>query len=386
MPAALGLRLLLVLFAGACPGGGFEQVEEGAALLSEVPKRAKEDGSVELSAADMSTLGLLVETAAVSETHDFAMRFGRVLARQGEHGLVVAPVAGRITEHAAVELGASVEKGALIVSLVPVFAAAERLSASLRGAELAGQIEALEREASAKVAELARAEQLASSQIISDAKLQETQTALATSQAQLSALRRARGIQNRTEGSALSLRTEVSGIVAAIDAPVGAMVSAGAVLARILKPGPLWIDLESLPDEPAFERHDVWIGGAFVPARLLTRGAVISEDGFRHDRLELEQAHAAALLPGASVRVRVGRTIGPGVVVPEAAIVATSSGAFVYIESKPGTYARRAVQVASRYDGKVALSSGVQAGEKVVVRGGQALRGENLRDQLQERD
>jgi RND family efflux transporter MFP subunit len=379
------VALAIALCAGACAERDNE-AEEEAALRSEIPPRLQRDGSIQLSAADKTALGLEVERARPGRVTAFALRFGRVQARLSEAGVIVAPVAGRIPRPAAVELGAQVQQGAAVVEIVPVLAAAERLSANVRGAELAGEIDALERAAVVQGDEAARAEQLAKSQIVSRAKLQETRSTLATSQAQLVALRKARGIQARGEGDALTLRAEVSGIVASIDAPVGALVAAGTVLARILKPGPLWIDVDVLPDEAVGERYEVGVGGAFIPARLLARGSVVGDDGFRHDRLEVDAALAPGLLPGAIAQVRVGRGGDSGVVVPEAALVSSASGEAVFVEHSPGRYVHRAVRVTRRFAGEAQIEAGLAVGERVVVRGAQALRGESLRNELQERD
>jgi multidrug efflux pump subunit AcrA (membrane-fusion protein) len=379
------VAMAALLCAGACAERDNE-AEEEEAVRSEIPARLQRDGSIALSDADRTALGLLVEPARPGELIASVLRFGRVQARLSEDGVIVAPVAGRIPHPAAVELGAQVEQGAPVVDIVPVLAAAERLSASVRGAELAGEIEALERAAAVQGDEAARAEQLAAAQIVSRAKLQETRNALATSQAQLAALRKARGIQARGEGEALSLRAEVTGIVASIDALVGALVAAGTVLARILKPGPLWIDVEILPDEAVGDRYEVAVAGRFVPARLLARGSVVADDGFRRDRLEIDAALAPGLLPGAIAEVRVGRGSSSGVVVPETALVSSARGEAVFVERAPGKYLQRAVRVTRRFGGAAQIEAGLAVGEAVVVRGAQALRGESLRDELQERD
>lgn len=90
------------------------------------------------------------------------------------------------------------------------------------------------------------------------------------------------------------------------------------------------------------------------------------------------------LVSGQTVAVRVARGTTRGVILPETAIVPAAEGDILYIEVQKGVFAPRRVRVAARFGGKVRVVSGVEAGEKVVVRGGMALRGESLRSQLQD--
>lgn len=378
------LALACALLAQACDLPGRDEDEDERAAGGHV--RVQKDGSLVLSADEQRALGLMTTTVAEAELGEVSLRFGRLRTRAGDQALVIAPVEGRIAGPPAVALGESVQAGAKIAELVPVLAAGERLAANVRGAELTGQIEGLEREQSSKQLELARAEQLAASSIVSAAKLQELRAALGATRAQLDALRNARGIQTRQQVAAIALRAELGGTIASLDVESGAIVAAGAIVARIVKPGPRFVDVAVAPDEPVGDRYAVEIAGQWSQARLVARAALVADDGFRHDRLELEQTAAFDLPAGASVQVRVGRGTALGPSVPESALVPGQKQLSVFVERAPGQFVARPVQVAARHDGLARIESGLQSGERVVAAGAQALRGESVRALLQEGD
>jgi membrane fusion protein (multidrug efflux system) len=357
---------------------------EESEISGATPRRMAEDGAIHLTDQDRAALDLVVEPVLEAEVPEIATRFGRVRARLGDEAVVVSPIGGRIVRAVPVPLGTAVDAGAPLIELVPVLGAAERLSVGVRGAEMDGQIEALGQELKTREAEAARYAELQKSNIVSAAKLQEAVTAVSTTRAQLDALRRGREVQVRGEGSPMILRSPISGVLATLDPAIGAVVNAGDVLARVIKPGPLWVDVAVSPNEPTGDRYEVGGDGAWIPARFVARGAVAANDGWRHDRVEVGSDSASALLPGTVVRVRVARGVAQGVVVPETALVPVAGADAVYIEGAANTFTATPVQVVARFGGKARVGAGLQPGATVVVQGAMALRGEALRGQLQQ--
>lgn len=359
-----------------------ESAREEQAMKAAVPKRVQPDGTIKLSDTDRAALDLTVAPAVEGEIPDVVVRFGRVRPMLGEETLIVSPVAGRISRPAAVQLGTPVNAGAALLDVVPVLGAAERISVNVKGAEIKGQTEATGRELATQQAALERARELAKSKIVSEAKLQEAETAVAITRARLEALKRASNVQSAGEGAPITLRAPTAGTVVTLNASVGAVVQQGDLLVRVLKPGPRWIDVSVAPSEPIGERYEVAIGATWAPARLSAAGAVTEADGTRHDRLQIDAPAAAQLVPGQTVSVRVARGTSYGIVLPEAALVPGLQTDLVFIETTAGTYAPRPIRVAARFGGQVRLAAGVQAAEKVVVRGAMSLRGESRRSEL----
>ena len=372
------LAVLLALFIVGC--GESESTREEQAMKEAVPQRLQADGTIRLSPEDRAALGLVVAPAAEGDLPDVALRFGRVRSRPEDEALVVAPFAGQVRSPLTT-LGASVAAGDRLVELSPVLAAGERVSLGVQSADIVGQIQATERELETQRAEAARARDLARSEIVSTAKLQAAETAVATTQARLSALRKAQGLQVRGgEGGALTLQAPIDGTVAALETTVGAHVAQGAVLARILRVGPRWIDVDVPPNDPDGEAYEVQVGTDWQPARLLARGTVVDSSGTREDRIEVD-AHSE-LLPGAVVLVRVARGSTRGVVLPETAVVPGVRQGTVYVETSPGVFTPRSVRIAAQLGGHLRLAKGVEPGEQVVTQGVMGLRGETARAEL----
>lgn len=86
------------------------------------------------------------------------------------------------------------------------------------------------------------------------------------------------------------------------------------------------------------------------------------------------------MLPGVNVDARV--PVGPeasGVVVPASAVVWWQGRAWVYVERKAGTFARSEVATDVAVPGGWFVTDGIAAGQRVVVRGAQALLSEEGR-------
>jgi hypothetical protein len=363
--AALALSIV-----GCSPGG---EEEEEAAIAAAVPRRLQADGSIRLSEADRRALDLEVAEARTDALPDVSIRFGRVAARPGEEALVVAPFACRIARPPAVALGQTVAQGTPIALVVAVLGAGDRIE----GARLAGEIGTLTREVGTLEARAARARDLGSSNIVSASEREEAETALAGAEARLGALRRARGTGGT--GRPLPLEAPVAGSIATLDAPVGAVLEPGRVIARILVGGPRFVDVAVPPADPLGAAYEVEAGGVWHLARLVSKGAVVADDGARHDRLEVAAQDA---LPGATVAVRVAAGSPPGVVVPESALVPGVDADTVWVETARGRFVQRPVVVATRFGGRARIASGLAAGAAVVVRGAMSLRGESLRADL----
>ena len=296
-----------------------ESAREEKAMKAAVPERLMSDGTIQLSDADRESLGLVVAEAAEADLPNVNLRFGAVRSRVGDEALVVAPVAGQILRPPMVTLGTVVQAGAPLLEILPLLGAAERLSVGVQSADLEGQLAIAERELVTREAELARARELAKSNIVSPSKLQEIETGAVTMRARLEALRRARGATSQGTAGPILLRALIEGVVVRLDAVVGASVRSGETLVRILKPGPRWVDVGVPVTEPVGERYEVSVADRWVPGKLVAQGRVVDADGSRHDRIELAEADER-FAPGAVVSVRVGKGETKGVVLPESAL------------------------------------------------------------------
>ena len=379
--AAVALLLCLcATLTAACRGGSHEKEKEDESASS--PRRLQQDGKIQLLPAERAALDVEVAPAVEGDLPNVVLRFGQVRATFGQENVVVAPVAGRIPRAPVVRLGSNVEAGAPLVEIVPVLGAAERIDVNVRGAELVGQIQGTQSELEMQRAALDRARDLARSNIISQAKLHEAETAVITTQARLDALRRANGAQNVGQGAPVMLRAPAAGKVSTLNASVGSVVQQGDLLVRLLKPGPRWVDVAVSPEDATGEGYEVAAGNLWIRARLLAAGTVAESDGTRRDRLEVDEASSLALVTGQIVSVRIAHGQSRGVVLPDSAVVPGVQTDLVLIESAANTFTPTPVRIAARFDGKVRAASGVNVGDRVVVRGAMSLHGESRRAEL----
>jgi RND family efflux transporter MFP subunit len=365
----------------ACGGGQSEEAEEAAAMKAAAPSRVQADGSIKLTDADRTALGLVAQPATEAELPNTSLRFGRVVSPPANEGQVVAPVTGRITRAPRVQLGANVAAGTTLLDIQPTLDTPERITVGTDAAVRQGDIEAAQGELDKAESDATRARAL-SPQVISAAQLQQAETAVATARAKLQGLQAARTAETTARTQDVAVASPIGGVVAELTVNVGALVNRGDVLARIVRPGPVWIDVAVPPDEPIGDRYEVMTTARTIAARLLTRGRITDAGGTRVDRLVVDAAGATALTPGSTVAVQIGTGTMRGVILPESAIVPGVERDSVFVEAPRGIFVQRPVQIAARFGGQVRLGSGLKPGEIVVLRGGMALLGELVRGEL----
>jgi biotin carboxyl carrier protein len=372
--AALALALALVAAAGCHrPAPNAEPTADPQA-----PKPAA--NALALSQEQRAQLGLVTVKATLGEVPDVELRSGVVLLPPTAQALISTPVSARTRAPVTLVVGMTVREGDPIAEVVPVLSAGEQVTLNVQAADLVGQIASTETQLKNEEAQLARGRALAPRGLISPQDLENQEAAVASTRSKLAALRIESAMQG-ARGGAVTLRAPIGGLVASVDAPNGATLPAGHVLAQIVIDGPRWIDVAMPTDAPSGSGYSVRVGGAWVRARLLARGVIASPDGLRRDRLELT---AAGLVVGATLDVRLERGDAKGVVIPASAIVPTVDGDVVYVDTGDGNFAERPVRVAARLDDRVRLASGVVEGELVVSVGAQGLRGEKMRAALGE--
>jgi cobalt-zinc-cadmium efflux system membrane fusion protein len=370
----------MAVLAAAC-GGESEATREAEAMRAAAPTRLQADGSLRLTDQDRAALGLVLQPAAEADLPNSTMRYGHITSPPANQANVVSPVTGQITRPPRVQLGASVATGTPLLEVEPELDVPERVSVGTQAAQREGEIEAAQRELVRAEGDATRARAL-SPQVVSAAELQQAETAAATARAKLGGLVAARAADTSARAQIVSVKAPITGTVAEITATVGSLVNRGDVLARIVRPGPVWVDVSVPPDDAVGDRYEVVLGTTILPARLVARGRLTEVGGARVDRLEIDTTNASTLTPGRTVSVRVGHGVARGVVVPESAIVPGVETDTVFVETMAGTFAPRPVQVATRFGGQVRLASGLKPGDRVVVRGGMALQGELVRNQL----
>lgn len=372
--------LALVVVIAAC--GESETEREERAMRDAVPVRLQPDGTIKLSESDQKALGIATVTAIEGDLSESWIRFGVVVVRPEDEAILAMPLTGRVEKAKGVDLGGEVKAGDLIANVVPVLGTVDQVTLASQRAALEGQIASARSELSSQETEQSRGRRLQAEGLASAQELLRLETNVATNRARLEGLKTARLAYDRGESMRIGLKSPVTGRLVFLETAVSLTLPAGRTVARILQPGPRWIDVSAPFREPSGARYEVEGITGWLAGNLLTRGAVVAEDGLRRDRVELVEKTAGELLPGATVTVRVLGAPAHGVLVPESGMTTTPSGTVVYVRVSPGVYAPRSVKIGARADGKVVAVDGVKAGEAIVVRGTAGLRGETIRAEL----
>jgi len=288
----------------------------------------------------------------------------RVRPAAGGEAVLTAPLDGVVATSATLHVGREVKAGAPVVQLTP------RPTSGRSFAEMDSELRLAE-------TRLERLRELWEVEAVSAAEMERASALVATLEAERNAV--------AGHGTLIAVRTPLDGTIADVLVEPGEAVEAGASLARIVKPRPIWIEVALQPDDAAALSNEfaglVVHGGAgntpvvltAEEARLVSRspevdretGALLALFEVRKDTpLQLgTSVDAEVLLPEER----------PGIVVPASAIVDDAGVPIVYVQVEGESFLRVEARVDAR-QGDLALVQGVRAGERVVTVGGAAIR------------
>ena len=345
----------------------FVQAHEGhddapPALSGDSPRR-QSDGSVFIPKSAQRQLGLRTLAVAAGEHARAFELAGTVVMDPNAGGKVQAALAGRL-EAGPQGLplpGQSVKKGQVLAYVVPTAGALERSGQLAQQAELRAAQGLAERR-------LARLRELADTVARKDIEAAESELQSLT--ARLAAV--GAGLRQRD-----ALVAPVSGVIASANAVAGQVLDAREQVFEIVDPARLRI--EALAYDPA-QAQDVagaslaLPGGQSVPLRFLGAARSLREQAlplsFAGDAQALSQ-----LALGQSVRLVVQtRSRVAGLQVPLAALQKNPSNqAIVWVKTAPEQYAPRVVRIQPLDGVHVAVTDGLQPGERVATQGASLL-------------
>jgi multidrug efflux system membrane fusion protein len=316
---------------------------------------------------------VVVDAAALRPIAD-QVRAGGTL-EPAEIVQVSARVAGAV-ERVLVEAGTAVEAGAVLVEIEPerFRIAADRAAAALARAEAQLQEAraglARREELSARGADLVQAEELAAWR--SRVAQGEAETALA----------RAGLEQARLDARDAAVRAPLAGVVESRAARLGQYLPVGAAVATQVRRLPLRLRVRVPVEQAALlavgSAVEVVCLGATLPARLVLVGSA-ADPATRTVAVEAEvPAAPASVVAGAYAELVAAVGGGSRLAVPAAALRASERGWSVFTVQGDGDAAsakRVAVEPGLRSaDGWVEIRRGLEPGQRVIVRGADALR------------
>jgi len=318
----------------------------------------------------------------------------RVVARPGGDRLLAAPAAGRVEADPWPYPGLAVARGRTIFRLVP------RLDEDVSLAEREAEAAALEAELLAAAARARRLERLAAEGLVAEQEVELAEAERRALEARLAGERRdvetarhARAGDAGAGSESLELAAPFDGTVAEVEVTPGQSVEAGAPLARFVAAGRWWLEAALPPRlatsvQPGPVAAALRLPGvepvALAPgaARLAALAPAVDDGSGRVTAL----IELPAALPPALAGLRAGLSLDvelaagapvSGLVAPATAVVDDAGVPVVYLQRSGEGFERREVTVLAR-QGEAVVLAGVAPGERLVVRGGGAIRRSTL--------
>ena len=305
---------------------------------------------------------------------------GEMLVPPGRSVPVTAPVAGRVDAAEGVRLsaGLAVREQQAVLRLTPLSAPPRDLRVTYE-ADLA----AAKARFDAAQTQLDRARQMLKDQVGSQRALelaqQEFLSAKASHDAARERLDRA-GTKPLDADVSVPISPPFDGTISRLLAAPGQVVAAGATLFELENLATLWVrvpvyvgDRNALGGaaEAAVEPLGAQAGARRRPARRVTGPPAANAQASSAD-LFFEVANSdRAFRPGERVSVVLSAAgDAAGLTVPASAIAYDyHGGAWIYVQSAPGTYLRQRVEVARTVGTNVVLARGAESGAQVVTAG-----------------
>jgi membrane fusion protein, heavy metal efflux system len=315
---------------------------------------------------------------------------GKVLPAGGSEAILTAPVDGVVTAASWPHPGLDVGRGA------PLFVLTPRVSSDQSVAGLRADVAELEAELGTAKARLGRLQELLKVEAASRRDVEEADARVKGLSARLDAARRDRAAASaiRSGGGAgpesFRIASPLAGRVAEVAVSPGQFVSAGTPLGRVVRTSPVWVELALQPDQaaslvqvPAGLSVRRWAGEEpfLIPGedlRLVARSPEV-QAGTGTVPVILEVRRGVDLLRlGSRVEAEV---LLPqdlsGIVIPASSLVDDSGVEVVYVQLSGESFDRREVRVEAR-QGPRALVRGIMPGERIVTKGGNAIRRSSL--------
>jgi len=363
---------MLVVLAGACG-------QDDPSPSTSEGRSSETDSSADLRLGKDQLQGVKTEKVALTSFKRTIEATGTVAFDQERSTQVVAPMAGPVSR-LLVDVGTRVTRGTPLAFVAsPDFAAA--VSALRKAAATAAN--------ASRIATLDR--QLFENDAISRLEVQNAETEVANATADLESARdqlRALGVADQAlsdieEGRPIASRAGV------IRSPID-----GVIVEKLISPGQL-LESGTTPCFTVADLSRVWVmanvfesdlpnvaagdpaevlteTGAPIPATVQTIDALV-DPATRAVRVRLTAANPGHVLRrGLYVRVRIHPKVeGRGLLVPVSAIQRNAENLpYVFVTGPDATFARRPVGIGERIGDRQEITSGLSAGESIVVEGG----------------
>ena len=279
--------------------------------------------------------------------------------------------------------GKAVRRGEVLFELLPRVASQRSLP------EIEAEVTGVEAESAAAHARLLRLEELLELEAVSRREVEEARARVTSLDARLEALRRDRDAagavrEGRGAPYLYAVRAPFDGKVVAVSASPGAAVAPGETLGQLVSGGSRWLEVDLAPGD-ARRVAQQGVTGVVIDAsesaaiRLLSPGVRLVSLA---PAIDPAKGTVAALLEVPGEDLILGSTVDAqlllagereGIVIPGSAIVDDGGDLIAYLQVSGEEFVRQRVTVVAR-QGETVLVEGLAPGQRLVARGGDAIR------------
>jgi membrane fusion protein (multidrug efflux system) len=320
----------------------------------------------EAAVESVSATPVLVGRVEAHRIEDRIEATGQLLARS--QAAVAAQVGGEVTRIARDE-GVAVAEDELVVEIDPERRTLEAESARAMLAQADAQ-------ASEAARELARMEKLHAQGVAADAKLDQVRTALRSAHASREALQAQLGMAERSVRDS-SVKAPFAGLVARRYVSEGEFVAPGQKLFDLVALDPIEVEFH-LPERDSSRvavGAPVGVRVAPFPDEVFQATVTVVSPTIdattRTLRVKAQLANSdGRLRPGLFARADLGVAVREGVaMIPEEAVLQRADGPVAFRLVAADRVERCTLELGAFRDGKVEVRSGLEVGDRLVVRG-----------------
>lgn len=356
----------LVLALSGCSGRSDAAAPEAQADRAKAAALAP--GQVRLQPASLKMLDI-VSLSQSGAAQTVAMP-ARVAFQDDKVAAVAIPVEGRVVS-VNVQVGDKVQAGATLATLVSPEAL--RIRYEVEAARTAKELAAVEEQRQRTM--LAKGVGVEMELRAAQSKLRETAQELARAQGVAALL-------GSGSGDKIVLRAPRAGVIAERNAVPGAAAESGAALFLVGDPGAMRIVADAFEGDLA----GIHLGAdAVVKVQQLAVatqgtvrniGAVLDKESRRATVLIDLKTQPAGLRPGMQASVEIPLAATQQMLIPVTAVlIKDGDRSLVFVQAEDAVFEARAVVLGQPLRGMVPVQSGLQAGDRIVVRGGLLLDG-----------
>jgi RND family efflux transporter MFP subunit len=359
------------------------------------PQAAPTNGIVPFRMEQQWLVRLKLAPAQQSELPSQLYSVGRVIASPLNRAVVSPPVGGIIENRRLPRIGERVKRGDVLATLTQVPTAAEAAQIHIENSRIDAERRRLAQteiemraRLSAATAEADRAKRLFEQKAYSQRQVETAEADRKAVEANLAAVQeQQKALQTAPLGTKYEVVAPLSGTVVDVKKAAGEQVRSGEPILEIVSLDVVWVEA------PVFEKDlghitkdvDAVFSTTAFPdenfrGRLVNIGAVVDEQTRAAKAVFEVNNTAGKLRLGMQANLRLG--IGDKravLLVPKEAVLDNEGKKIVYVLRTGEEFERRDVVVGDEYGDKLAIISGVAAGERVVTQGAYQLKLQELR-------